>query len=509
MIQPLTPRRAILMVAKHKLALFGFLAVVLGATAAYLCLVPRQYVSTAAVFVAVDGNATPDTHLGDTEAPKPLNQDIADMIVNTHVDLFKSRDLLREALLSQGLAKVYPALAGDASLDKASVLERALDRLLNRDMAIQVGRSSSVLTITLRNPDPQVARDMLATLIAAYLKRTTALLNDPDAVFIGKQVDAAHSALDQSRQAYLDYLRKQGVTSPDEERAQLLKQRNDVEENIGEARAKMVADASSQAALSQALSGTHQQIALSNENDSTMLQVTDAQSALAAAESRYLVATQTYGVSNPLLKDAKDAVDLARNAYQKSVKSPAARVRTGVNPVFQEIEKQLALTEADLAARQAMINSWTRELQAVQTKLDHLDTVAGEVDNLSLQVKAQATAYHTFLLRSEQANAAGNMNAAGISNLSVVQAPTLPFEPTPKSSLIVGVALLLGLLGGFGLCFLLELSNQTFSHADEVEIMTGLPVFVSVRNLQPRRVRRYHEVTYAGLRALPPGGYQS
>ena len=337
-----------------------------------------------------------------------------------------------------------------------------------------------MLTITLRNPDPQVARDMLATLIAAYLKRTAALLNDPAAAFIGKQVDAAHSALDQSRQAYLDYLRKQGVTSPDEERVQLLKQRNDVEENIGEARAKMVADASSQAALSHALSGTHQQIALSNENNSTMLQVTDAQSALAAAESRYLVATQTYGVSNPLLKDAKDAVDLARNAYQKSTKSPAARVRTGVNPVFQEIEKQLALTEADLAARQAMINSWTRELQAVQTKLDHLDTVAGEVDNLSLQVKAQETAYHTFLLRSEQANAAGNMNAAGISNLSVVQAPSLPFEPTPKElPLIVGVAVLLGLLGGFGLCFLLELSNQTFSHADEVEIMTGLPVLRS------------------------------
>ena len=135
--------------------------------------------------------------------------------------------------------------------------------------------------------------------------------------------------------------------------------------------------------------------------------------------------------------------------------------------------------------------------------------MAGEVDNLSLQVKAQETAYHTFLLRSEQANAAGNMNAAGISNLSVVQAPTLPFEPTPKSSLIIGVAVLLGLLGGFGLCFLLELYNQTFSHAEEVEIMTGLPVFVSIRNLQPRRIRRYHEVTYAGLRALPPGGYQS
>jgi len=508
MIQPLTPRLAMRIVGKHKLALLAFAAATLSLAAVYLALAPRQYVSSAAILVAVDGNATPDTRLGDAEAPKPLNQDIADMIVNTHIDLFKSRDVVREALLSEGLARLYPAIAQDTSIDEATRIDRAVDRLLNRDLTIQAGRSSSVLAITLRNRDRHIAREMLSTLVATYLKRT-AHLNDPASAFLGQQVDEAHSALDHTRQDYLAYLREQRVTSPAEERIELLRQRRDIEENIADARAKMVADASSQAVLTRALSGTQQQITLSNENDSTMLQVTDAQTKVTAAEQRYLVASQQYSADNPLLRNAQDNLNAARDVYQKTVKTPSARVRTGANPVFQEIEKQLALTQSDMAARQSAVDSWAHELEAVQAQLAHLDDVAGQVDTLELQVKAQETAYHTFLLRSEQAGAAGNMNAAGISALTVVQAPTLPFEPTPKTSLIVAVATLVALLGGLGLCFALELSKRTFSSAEEIELMTGLPVFVSVRNLQPRHVRRYRELSYAGLRALPPGGYDT
>src|SRR5579871_3448191 len=368
--------------AKHKYALLGFMAVVLGATAAYLNYAPRQYVSTAAIFVGVDGSATPDTRLSDNPAQKPLNQDIADMIVNTDIDLFKSRDLIREALLKEGIDKVYPSIAREEATDGATAVERAVDRLLNRDMSIQAGRSSSVLSITLRNRNQKIARDMLSTLIGAYLKRA-ALLNNPSLSFLGQQVDATRASLDKARAAYLELLQKQGVTaSPDEERIQLLKQRNDIEEQIGDARARMVSDASTQAALTRSLKQTRQQIALSNENDSTMLQVTDAQSRLTAAEERYQIASQSYAPGNPLLKGAENELAAARNGYQSSIKIPSERVRTGPNPVFQEIEKQLALAEADFAAHKSAVDSWTQELQVLQEKLDHLDAVAGDVDNL-------------------------------------------------------------------------------------------------------------------------------
>jgi succinoglycan biosynthesis transport protein ExoP len=73
------------------------------------------------------------------------------------------------------------------------------------------------------------------------------------------------------------------------------------------------------------------------------------------------------------------------------------------------------------------------------------------------------------------------MNQAGITNLSVVQAPSLPYRPSrPRKLLLLGLALFAGLAGGLALCLLLEMLDDTIALPEQVEALTGIPLLAVV-----------------------------
>jgi uncharacterized protein involved in exopolysaccharide biosynthesis len=100
--------------------------------------------------------------------------------------------------------------------------------------------------------------------------------------------------------------------------------------------------------------------------------------------------------------------------------------------------------------------------------------------------------YKTYLARMEEARISDDLNRAGITNLSIVQTPSLPYEPTPKIPLIVALSVIVGLFGAVGLCFALELSDETMHSPASVEESIGLPVLATVSRGGLAKVRARH-----------------
>lgn len=481
MVIELKPRNVALILCRRWKAFATFFLGTLLLTAAYLLFVPRQYVSAASIFVGIDRqNLTDATVQQGTTPQQPLNQNVAEYIINSHVDMLQSEDVVRASLLKLGVDKIYPDIAARHTGLLGTPLDAAVDQLEHKDLSVQVDKDSNTLLVTLRNHNPAVAQEALKVLIATFIDAQALTLRDPRLDFTKDQLDAAYTKLDQTQQAYLGYQRREGVFSPVDERAQLLKQRNDIEENISETRARIASDQNAKGDFLRSVANTREQIPLTDENDMAMHQIDDARVKLVAAEQRYLEASQTYVQDNPLLQDSRAEVELARQHFQEAVSSSKSRVRVGANPVYQELDKQLKLNDADLAARQAALDTWQRELSAIQIRLDHLDVVQATMDNLSLQVAVESANYKSYLARMEEARISDDLNHARITNLSVVQRPSLPYGPTPKTSLIVALSLIVGVCGAVALCFALELGDETMHSPSNVEENIGLPVLATV-----------------------------
>ena len=72
---------------------------------------------------------------------------------------------------------------------------------------------------------------------------------------------------------------------------------------------------------------------------------------------------------------------------------------------------------------------------------------------------------------------------AGLTSLSVLQAPTLPYQPArPHKLLLLLLALFAGIAGGLALCLFLESMDDTLALPEQVETAIGLPLLAVVNH---------------------------
>ncbi|MNC02931.1 Tyrosine-protein kinase ptk [compost metagenome] len=90
------------------------------------------------------------------------------------------------------------------------------------------------------------------------------------------------------------------------------------------------------------------------------------------------------------------------------------------------------------------------------------------------EVEANRALYDTFMTRLKETAATSDLETA---NARVVDQSVVPTQPIkPQKSLIISMAGILALMAGIGLSLLLEMLNNTFKGAEEVEAKLNLPV---------------------------------
>src|SRR5271154_700043 len=112
MIVQITRRSIALILFKRWNAIAAFLVGTAFVTAAYLLFVPREYISAASIFIQIDPQSlTNSVAVQGQPPPQPTNQNIASYIINSHIDMLESEDVVRTSLLKLGVDKVYPTIA--------------------------------------------------------------------------------------------------------------------------------------------------------------------------------------------------------------------------------------------------------------------------------------------------------------------------------------------------------------------------------------------------------------
>ncbi|HUK57682.1 MAG TPA: hypothetical protein VLV50_00520 [Stellaceae bacterium] len=479
MVIQLTPRSIIFTLFKRWRAfgLFFVATIAVSVLAAFFLF--WKFESVALVVPSFNGQDLADAQLQTQtggQSSATTNGDLAKLVVASMADTASSYDVERETVQTVGIDKLYPELAAPRFF--GSRLDKAIAAFDN-DLSVTMGKQSASLTFALQNKDPKVAQAALRALLGYFLQAQAKVEQDPRTHTLQKQLTSASAKVDEAEKRLLDLKRKEGVSDLDTELKLLLNQRDDYEENLSKAMATLAGSKNQEQALHDQYNATPTTIPLTDENDQTRDQLSAARAKLNDAQQGLLLAQQTFTKKSALLKDREEAVALAEQQYNQIAKSSGARVVTGANPVHQTIETQWKQAQTQLAADQAVADTWRARVEAVNARIDHLDGVQGDVDDLTRQLSVANQDYTDYLKRTEEARIKEVLNADSATSLTVVQQPNLPYIPK-RLVLVLMLGFGAAVLGGVGLCIGLEVADETLGLPQQVQPTLGVPVLVSL-----------------------------
>jgi len=172
------------------------------------------------------------------------------------------------------------------------------------------------------------------------------------------------------------------------------------------------------------------------------------------AKDDYEEKSKTFLSNHPELGNARDRKDRARKNLENAIQS----IESEYNIALQNernLKRELERQESEITTMQSAIvfyKSLTYEVESLKTRLNSLLNIQTQVD------------------------VSKELESLKASNISVVDSAVVPKRPvSPNKTKNLMLALLFGIFGGVGLCFLLDYLDNTIKGPEEVEKLTGLP----------------------------------
>lgn len=427
------------------------------------------YESTAKLLVKFGPDARPqistqgETQLDSADARREL--------VQSDAKILASRDLAEALLNDLSIGHVYPAVVRHKP-DRGTPMDVAV-RQFGKDLLVKTENDSDMISVSLGNHKPDVAADELRHLIDLFITRQSQIYSNPQTSVLHQQAEQAYDNLQDADRSLHEYMASAGLSSADEEVTLLLQQRG------------AIASYLVRRPQSGTASGMTQKIAYRQGEEDDMpsdipaamktnsLQPSAAQIPIEGAD-RFPVLD---GVQRKIGELQAKEADLLQT--YRSDSEPVEAVR-------HDIALQLHTQKYAVAALGTQIADLDRQIAAKEQARVHYGELAREV-----QVKEQV--YKTAQNRSDLAQADDDLNQRKITQIAVIEQPTLPYQPVwPRKSLILGLCLLMGLAFACAAVLIAEQVDSRFALPEEAATVLGVPVLADFPRFRAARLASSH-----------------
>jgi polysaccharide biosynthesis transport protein len=464
LIRVLRRRRQIILTSVIVVFLLGAL---------YCALKTRRYEAIADLAINPEGSDALD--MGDITASLGGGGLGFDQKLETQVRILKSDSLAWTVISALRLDK-QPTFVGHHKFilfgpyivpDAPGQIERTSPQRRNTLLAsfrgtltVQTIARTQAVEITFRNSDPTLAREIVNYLVSAYTQRTfMTRYNDTMKAsdWLSGQLAQLKSAVEQS-QSRLSQLQKQtGIFGTDENDNLVLSRLNDLSKELTDAEADRIVK---EAKYRVAQSGNPE--LLGTIVPDSVLPVLRGQEA--DLENQLAQANAEYGSHYPKVIQLGNQLAQVEKSLQTEIGAIQERFRTDYE-VSVGAEKQL----------RAAFDGQKQQAYSMSEGLDQYGILKREVESGN-------DLYEDLLKKLKEAGVVASLKAATV---DVIDAATLPTKPVePDVPLVLLLSLLLGLGAGTACTFAAENLDNLIRSPEEVELLTGVPLFGMIPHIK-------------------------
>ncbi len=431
---------------------------------------PPWYEATAEILVQNDRAQlllSPQLQAGQTSQPQVVANPVTEQDLNSEREILTSLFLLEQtvghlphqAVRRMWLGRLFSGLKLGMTLPefayetlhrtpRLTPEQQRVLKLHDRLWSASI-RRSHVIEIGFWAHDAGFSKLFLDELLKQYLLYHASLSEDPQARrFFMEQAELLRRQLYASEDRLRDYETQNGVTDVGSQQQALVKRLSALELERSREQAQLAGVEQKIAALTGELRRTPQQIAKQTDvvQNLALQQLKPQVLQLEAQRAELLT---RYQPSSRRVQEVEAKLNAAMKILNSENRLEVKQRREGLNPVWVTLDSELDQTQTTDASLKASLAALLTEIAGDRSRLNSLGAAAVVVQRLQQEVATRREAYLSYLRKAEEARAAGGLNVNHILNVSVVQAPLKPLEPSyPKLMLNLAAGLLLGLLAG-------------------------------------------------------------
>ena len=499
--------------------MFCFAVATMLAAAGFAFLFPKSYQSEAKLFLKlgrenVGLDATTNLGQSATVSIPPSREEE----INTAVEVLRSRLLIEEVVDAVGasavlkkpdppggekgkpsspLGQIWDVVDGASGwvlrfVPQSPLSEREQAVLkLNKRIGVEAVKRTNVIAVSCEAPSPEFAQTLLTKFIAFYVDRHAQINRAAGAhQFLQEQAASIKGDLTTLEDKLRVLKNTSGLAAPLEQRQTIVAQIGRLEDEEKLTRALVAATEAETRAIQTRIAGLSEVQTLSSSYDNPNA-VADGMRqqlfALQLKEKELSARTTERNVELKLVREQVAASQKLVAAFDKT----RSQYTTGPNRNAEELRLQLLRQESALAASRAKASVLDTQLAAAKTQLRTQTDSELQVAQLQREIEIRDANYRKYANALEQARIDDSLERERISNIFVVQPPTLsgkPVRPPQLFALLAGVGI--ALFGGVVLAYVAEYLDHSLKTPQEVELRLGLPVLVSIPRVGTKKLRR-------------------
>ena len=337
---------------------------------------------------------------------------------------------------------------------------------LQRTVIAEPVKKSDVIQIRFASQDPQKAMEVANLVADKYIDYRARIYRARGAAdFFDEQIEVAKGNLDQLESALKDYRQQEAMLSYEKQESILLAKLDDFETSLTRVRKDIISKESKLAKMRDLMSSPLQPVVPSLEIREEKI-ISDLHDRLIDLRLR---------LNESLTKYTED---------HREVQNLRSEIALGESEMRAEVEKVVDLEESSLEALRAEEEALRSTVEMLNAEVRTLPEKELTIQRLQRAIENHKEVYSMLVLKREEARIA-EASDRRVANVTVISPATLPHKPVkPQKGLSILVACIIGLLGGFGLAFVMELMDHSMRTSEDVEHYLDLPVLACIPEMK-------------------------
>jgi uncharacterized protein involved in exopolysaccharide biosynthesis len=445
-------------VRRQWLVMFTVAFLVMAVCVGLLYIWPRQYASNAQFLVK---NARQDLMIGPNDNAGAVYRDnVSEEVLNTELQLMRSRDILSAVVKDLGLDKGLI----EKGRPPAMATEMAVQGLWNQ-VNVTALRKTSVVEIAYLNGDPQLAKDVVQQIADRYLAAHLVMHSSPGTYeLFKKQAAEASVELRKAEEDVAALARSSNLVILDTQKQDALKSVQEIDAQLNSLNAEMREQETRARIAELHMSRTPQRVPTARRNIPNQSSVERLYTLRVELLNKRTEALTKFQPTDRMVVELDKQIEDTGAALEKAQNISANEETTDINPGWQALEAERTKARLAYAGLESKAAQLKKELEEQRSRTLLITEAGPRYEELTRKVTEARSRYELYAKKEEEARIAEVLDRQRISNVVLAQAPVVshvPASPNVRLGLVAGA--IAAAFAGIGTGFLREVLGSQFS----------------------------------------------